>query len=207
MRTLIDGYNVMFAGGLLVGGKRLGPDGLLKVRQRFLNDLADALGPLDARQTTVVFDASQAPDDAPRETPHKGLTVLFAVDDDDADSRIEQLVARHPHPKSLTVVSSDRRVRQAAARRKARAVTAEAFWSDLDARKSRRSARDRDRTQSPEPPTGAPEVTPEESAYWLREFGDLDRQPETLEALAPNSAMLTDEEIARIEREVEREFR
>ena len=31
--------------------------------------------------------------------------------------------------------------------------------------------------------------------------------PETREAFAPESAMLTDDDIARIEREIEREFR
>jgi predicted RNA-binding protein with PIN domain len=207
MRLLIDGYNVMYAGGLIGGEKRLGPDGLRKVRHRFLNDLADALGPLEASQTTVVFDASKAPDDVPREVPHKGLTVVFAVDVEDADTRIEQLIAAHSHPKVLTVVSSDRRVRQAASRRKARAVTAEAFWSELDARKSASKRGGRDRNLPPAPAPHSSELSPEESAYWLREFRDLDQQLETREALAPDAAMLTDEEIARIEREVERESR
>ena len=47
MRTLIDGYNLMYALGLL--GKRHGPDGFRKVRTRFLNDLAGALGAIAAR--------------------------------------------------------------------------------------------------------------------------------------------------------------
>jgi predicted RNA-binding protein with PIN domain len=206
MRFLIDGYNVMYANGLLVTGRRVGPDRLRQVRHRFLNDLADALGPLDARQTTVVFDASveHAPDGASRGGPHKGLSVVFAVDDADADSRIERLIAEHPAPKTLTVVSTDRRVRQAAGRRKARSVTADEFWSMLDARKSQRR-RGRDQAPPPAPPSGTPAVTPEESAYWLREFADLDQQPETREALAPDAAMLTDEEIARIQREVDQE--
>src|SRR5690348_9788490 len=127
MRLLIDGYNLMYAVGLL--GKRFGPDGFRKVRQRFLNDLADALGAVEAHQTTVVFDAAAPPDGFPRETSHKGITVLFAVDDDDADSRIERLIAQHPTPRSLTVVSSDNRLRQAARRRKARVETADEFWS------------------------------------------------------------------------------
>ena len=65
MRLLIDGYNLMYAVGLL--GKRLGPDGFRKVRQRFLNDLADALGAVEAHQTTVVFDAAAPPDNVPSE--------------------------------------------------------------------------------------------------------------------------------------------
>jgi predicted RNA-binding protein with PIN domain len=208
MRILIDGYNVMYAGGLL--GKKLGRDGLRKVRHRFLNDLADALGPLDAHATTVVFDASNAPDDVPKQTPHKGLTVVYAVDDDDADSRIEDLIVHHSHPKGLTVVSSDRRIRQAATRRKSRAVTADEFWTELDARKRRRSrspidAPDVAVPRSPDRPV-VNDQSPEETAHWLREFADLEQMSETREALSPDSPMLTDEEIARLEREIEREI-
>ena len=58
MRTLIDGYNVMFAAGLMA--RRFGPDGFRKVRQRFLNDLAATLDPVEAHLTTVVFDAVDA---------------------------------------------------------------------------------------------------------------------------------------------------
>ncbi len=60
MRYLIDGYNLMYAGGLL--GKKLGPERFRKARLRFLNDLAATLGAIDAHQTTVVFDASDAPE-------------------------------------------------------------------------------------------------------------------------------------------------
>ncbi len=43
MRLLIDGYNVMFAQGLV--GKRYGIDHFRKARTHFLNKLADAAGP------------------------------------------------------------------------------------------------------------------------------------------------------------------
>ncbi len=59
MRTLIDGYNVMFAAGLMA--RRSGPDGFRKVRQRFLNDLAATLDPVEAHLTTVVRWASTGP--------------------------------------------------------------------------------------------------------------------------------------------------
>ena len=134
MRYLIDGYNVMYAGGLL-DGKRLGSDGFRQARTRFLNDLADALGPVDAHQTTVVFDAAAAPEGFANETQHKGLSVVYAVDDENADARIERLIAAHASPRTLAVVSSDHRIRQAATRRKALAVTADDFWVELDARK------------------------------------------------------------------------
>ena len=54
------------------------------------------------------------------------MSIIFALGDENADARIEQLIAAHSAPKSLTVVSTDRRVRQAANRRKARSITSEA---------------------------------------------------------------------------------
>ena len=204
MRHLIDGYNVMYAGGLL--GKRLGPDRFRKVRNRFLNDLADALGPVESHQTTVVFDASDAPAEFPHETTHKGIAVIYAVDDADADERIEHLILQHSAPKTLTVVSSDRRLRRAAERRKAVAVSAESFWETLDTLRERKQAP----KSAPSPPRPDPPrdraVSAAESAYWLREFGDRDARPETREALGANdNPMLTDAEIAEIEREIDRE--
>ncbi len=198
MRILIDGYNLMYAGGLL--GKKFGPDGFRRIRTRFLNDLADALGPLDAPRTTVVFDASAAPGDRPRSSTHKGIAVVFAVENDCADERIEELIAAHSAPRTLTVVSSDRRIRQAATRRKAQAVTADDFWVKLDALKARRPPR-------PEPPPTPVDRPPtaEEAAYWAHEFRDLDHNPETRDALNADRPYLTDEEIAEIERQVEGE--
>lgn len=202
MRYLIDGYNLMYAGGLL--GRRLGSERFRKARTRFLNDLADALGPVDAYQTTVVFDAAAAPEAFPPVSSHQGLTVVYAVDDDSADARIEHLIARHATPKTLTVVSSDRRIRQAAARRKSAAVTAEDFWVTLDSR------RELPRHPRPAPPVddrpADRELSPDETEHWLREFGDLDDRPETREALGTdNIPLLTDSEIAELEREIDRE--
>ena len=82
MRFLIDGYNLMYAGGLFE--RRLGPTGFHRVRTRFLNDLAFALGPVDAHQTTVVFDASSSPGGVPKASTYKGLSLEFAVDQESA---------------------------------------------------------------------------------------------------------------------------
>jgi predicted RNA-binding protein with PIN domain len=199
MRYLIDGYNLMYAAGLL--GKKLGADQFRQVRTRFLNKLAAALGPIESALTTVVFDASQAPADVPKSLAHQGIAVLFAVDSESADERIEELIARHSAPKSLTVVSSDRRIRTAATRRKARAMSADAFLVELESRRPRRSSTAAPTTQ----PVQATNLSPEEAAFWLNEFRDLERQPSTGEALGDPRAMLTDADIARIEREIERE--
>lgn len=199
MRTLIDGYNLMFALGLL--GRRSGPGGLRKVRHRFLNDLASKLEPIEAHQTTVVFDAAAAPDLAPGQARHKGLTIVFAVNDESADARLEHLIARDSAPKSLTVVSSDNRIRRAGSRRRAHILTSEEYWSRLEDRRRRQ----------PAPPATAEDqarqqgLSAAESAYWLDAFRDVIADPEARAGLAPADFIPTDEEIRRIEREVEEE--
>jgi len=129
MRTLIDGYNVMFAAGLM--GKRFGHDGLRRARTRFLNDLVTKLGPVEANLTTVVFDANKVPDGLPAESRHKGISLIFAIDEPTADQRIEELIRSHSDPKRLKVISSDNQVRGAARRRGAISVTADDFLARL----------------------------------------------------------------------------
>jgi predicted RNA-binding protein with PIN domain len=201
MRTLIDGYNLMFAAGLM--GQRFGPDRFRKVRHRFLNDLAATLDPVDAHLTTVVFDANDAPGHIPASGRHKGITVLYAVDHDSADERIEELIAHHSSPKTLTVVSSDHRIQRAATRRKARVLSADEFLTRMDGLKGRKKPPE----PSPEAPARQEVPTAQEAAYWLEEFRELAESEEAREVARGDPSFPTDEELARIEREVEEEFR
>jgi predicted RNA-binding protein with PIN domain len=204
MHTLIDGYNLMHTLGLL--DKRFGPDGFRKARIRFLSELAGGLGPVEASRTTVVFDAREAPGHLPRESTHKGMAVIYADEDEGADERIERLIAAHSVPKALTVVSTDRRIRQAASRRKARALTAEAFWEQLESSRGNRVA-------PPPPSTKAEDEArqhgpgPEDAAAWLETFQDVALDPDTPESLGQGGFIPTDDEINRIAREVDEEFR
>ena len=201
MRTLIDGYNLMFAAGLM--GRKFDPAGFRKVRLRFLNDLAATLDPVDAHFTTVVFDAVDAPDHVPSSTRHKGITVLFAVDHDSADERIEDLIAHHASPKGLTVVSSDHRIQRAATRRKAKVLSADDFLTRMDELKGRK--------KTPIPPSEEPPrpeaPSAQEAAFWLHEFRELAESEEAREVFRGDPSFPTDDDIARIEREVEEEFR
>lgn len=198
MRLLIDGYNLMHAAGLLPG--KIGPEGLRRTRHRFLNDLAARLGPERAAETTVVFDASSLPVSQRPIMPHKGMTVIYAIEDEDADSRIEHLIAAHSAPRSLTVVSSDRRLRRAAARRRAAAVTADAFLDQLDADRRKRlapppspSCEERGRTDGP---------CPREVDRWIGEFAGLAEDPDLLDVPDPISAAWTDAELEEVAAEV-----
>lgn len=200
MWTLIDGYNLMHAAGLM--NARFTPERFRKVRLRFLNTLASKLPPTDAALTTIVFDARPNHDHLPSESRHKGMTVVFAIQDEDADSRIEDLIARHPQPRKLRVVSSDRRIREAARRRKAQSLTSEQFLDLQDRRPSGLSI------GANPAPTSTPQSPPypADRDHWLREFGHLDDDPDLAAAFDPDPNFLpTDADLARIAREVAQE--
>ncbi len=201
MRTIIDGYNVMFAAGLM--GPKLGPEKFRKVRLRFLNDLAATLDPVDAHLTTVVFDANDAPEHVPASIKHKGINVVYAVDHDSADERIEDLIARDSNPRSLTVVSSDHRIQRAASRRKAKVVSADDFLTMLDSKKERKRPVVQARVEIPR----IEALDADEAAFWLEEFREVVDSPEAREVARGDPSFPTDEELAEIAREVEEEFR
>ena len=106
MTVLIDGYNLMYAVGLV--GPGLPKNGLEKARTRFLDWLADAAGDRPAL-LRVVFDARQGPFPS-AEYGHRGVRVQFAFGQT-ADERIDELVHAERRPKTLTVVSNDNAVR------------------------------------------------------------------------------------------------
>jgi predicted RNA-binding protein with PIN domain len=206
MRWLIDGYNVMHAGGRV--GPQLGREGFDRARRRFLDELAGALGADRAAGTTIVFDANLPPRDFPLETNYHGLHLVFALGDENADARIEQMIGEDANPAKLTVVSTDRRIRQAAARRRARPMTAEKFWDWLDDLREGAAEGPGPRqvaSAQPPPRDRSEPITPEERAFWLATFRELDEDPKAHQALAPNPSLLTDAEIAEIQRQVDRE--
>ncbi|MGO8903193.1 MAG: NYN domain-containing protein [Isosphaeraceae bacterium] len=205
MLWLIDGYNLMHAAGVL-GSDLISREAFRRKRRRFLNTIADAMGAERAHETTVVFDASTPPSDFPLESSYKGMTLIFALEDESADARIERLIAAHSAPKSLTVVSSDRQIRQAATRRRARTLSADEFLDLLERFQSRRRQEKLAQNHSPVPFTDRDlPLSAEEVAYWLAEFRELDAASETRDAFAPDSALLTDAEIDRIQREIDSE--
>jgi predicted RNA-binding protein with PIN domain len=203
MRWLIDGYNVMHAGGRL--GPRLGRSGFRRARLRFLNELAAALPPEETESTTIVFDASVPPGDFHLEERYRGLHILFALGDESADARIERLIAADSTPKALAVVSSDRRIRRAANRRKATVVTAEDYWVRIDAMKECSSHPQQAKDRPAHPERAIVDAPPEERAHWQEVFGALDESVEACEELARDPTLLTQEEIAELEREIDRE--
>jgi uncharacterized protein len=163
---VIDGYNLLHAMGIL--GSRVGPGGLEKARSRLLGLLA---GTFEAKSAaiTVVFDAARALPGGTPEIEVRGLHVVFAVGEQEADDVIERLIRQASAPKSLHVVSDDRRVQRAARRRHGVALGCEQFLQRLDKMRRR---------QAPAPPSDKQEgLSEEETRSWLQEFGDVERDP------------------------------
>lgn len=161
MNLIVDGYNLMHAAGDF--GHGAGPGGLERSRTALLRYLAQALEPELAARTVVVFDAS-AQRGAPRTERFRGLTVIYAAGYEDADSLIEELIRRHSAPRRLTVVSSDRRLRRAARRRKATSVGSGQWYDQIV--KQRGVARD----DTPETAKPTTDPTGSELQFWLDQF-------------------------------------
>ncbi len=176
MLYLIDGYNLLYALGVLLEG-RTGPKVLERAR-RYLLDLLRA-GHGDSDDVTVVFDAKHPPPGAPTELDHGGIHVAFAVKQDEADDLLELLMRRASAPRQVTVVSDDHRVQQAARRRQCHALGCGEYMDWLAARRPPTARPDRDAPAKPEA------VSPEETQRWLREFADLEHDAGMRELFEP----------------------
>ena len=164
MSLLVDGYNLLSAAGILGRGVGLGT--LQRARLALLNFLAESVEPESLSQTTVVFDAADPLPGLPRVLTHRGLTVRFASQYEDADALIEELIRADSAPRRLTVVSSDHRLQRAARRRKARAVDSDAWYAQVLRRRQER------RESAAETPARPPvPLLAEDVDYWIRQFG------------------------------------
>ncbi len=121
MTFLIDGYNLLHAIGL--ARATMPAAQFERARTRLLDWLAE--GAQSRAELLVVFDAQHAQGPSP-ETVHRDVRVRFASGRT-ADDLIEELIAAEAKPESLTVVSNDSRVREAARRAACAVATCEEF--------------------------------------------------------------------------------
>lgn len=115
----------------------------------------------------IIFDGTGPNDksDMDRLGGLKNLEVYFSGPHTDADSVIEQKILDNTAPRSLIVVSSDRRIQTAAAKRKAQVLTSEMFWPMAIKLLDRKTA------SSPEPRAKRQGITEAEADQWLDYFG------------------------------------
>ncbi|WP_413433082.1 NYN domain-containing protein [Crateriforma spongiae] len=177
LKLLIDGYNIIAP--VAPPGRGSTEAWLHHERMGLLNRLVQFLPAKIARRCCVVFDARQPPTGRPDRFEHQGIDVRFAVDHDEADDLIEQLVASHHSPKGLAVVSSDRRI-QTAARRKGATVFESQTWFDrlLDGRvglaKTGQDQNDHSGPGRASELSSKPDETDldeDEVQRWMRDFG------------------------------------
>ena len=161
MRYLIDGYNLLHAMGL--ARKHGGRAAWDRARRVLLDWLADRHG-TSAGDVTIIFDAQNSLGGVVEER-HRGLRVLRDRGRT-ADDMIEDLLREEKSPETLTVVSNDGRVREAAKRRGAAVLKCGEYLDELLGPK---------KSAGPNwPPEADSEKdvrpTPEEQAEWRRAF-------------------------------------
>ena len=159
MQLLIDGYNLLHATDLFGQGAAAGT--LHGSRDALLAFLVRVLNERERKATTIVFDAAGAPPGLPAIVPFDGITARFARGYDDADALLEEIIEQHPTPKSLVVISSDRRVQRAARHGGAKVVESQSWFDEMRRRMKRSS--------------GLQEARPariEDASYWVQQFAE-----------------------------------
>jgi uncharacterized protein len=156
MPVIVDGYNLLRAVQKMEEFSSFTDVQLCRALSDYLRCVRD--------RGHIIFDGIGPPDkSAFGGIP--GLEVYFSGERLDADTVIEQKISDSTAPKSLTVVSSDRRIRTSAARRKAVSVPAEAFWQILLTQLEKAAKR-----PAPEPVQKRHGLTDRETQLWLKRF-------------------------------------
>ena len=130
-RWLVDGMNVI--------GSR--PDKWWNDPDRAMHSLSKALDEYAAMtgdDVTVVFDKAPR---TPTQTTHAVVTAASRKGRDAADHEIVEMVEREADPSSLTVVTSDKRLRDQVQALGSRTVSSGRFRDHLDATTKRRTHR------------------------------------------------------------------
>ena len=112
----------------------------------------------------IVFDGIGPPDKSGF-SGLDNLEIYFSGTDIDADEIIEERIGDNTAPKSLIVVSTDRKIRASAAKRKAVAVRSDIFWQNVIQQLGRH------RKPTPEPQEKRTGITESETDEWLDLFG------------------------------------
>jgi hypothetical protein len=153
MPCLVDGNNLLYA--LAQAGADAGRGRLVI--------LLEAMAAAQDQLVTVVFDGAESPGSPQDEHCHVRVKVLYAHPRT-ADELIEDQIAADSAPRRLIVVSSDRRLRAAARRRRCRCLPSQDFARLL----LRPPVRHPGPAEPPEKRTG---LAGDQTDQWLAEFG------------------------------------
>ncbi len=155
MPVIIDGHNLLWAIRDPEDGTSVTDAGLCRILDIYFG--------LVGSHAEIIFDGIGPPNKTEFDNI-KNLEVTFSGRNNDCDTVIEQRILASTAPKNLTVVSSDRRLRDAASARKAIAVKSEDFWNEVKKQLSRQR-------KSKEPTAKRGGLTDSETELWLKTFG------------------------------------
>ncbi len=153
---IIDGHNLLYS--IVPPGHQAEPMTDLQICwiiSRYLKAIGD--------KGEIIFDGT-GPRDKSGFDNIANLEVFFAGLGTDADTVIENKIKASSAPRRLSIVSSDRRLRDAARARKATAVKSEVFWDNLQKQLRRKKP-------LKEPEAKRSGLTESETKQWLEFFG------------------------------------
>lgn len=166
MPYLFDGYNVYHTAGYLCHEwSHVTPYSLCAYIAEDMKNLRE--------HGVVVFDGKQLGNSTTVIKPEGHLRAVYSGPGKSADDLIEKMIRANTHPKLLTVVSSDRRIRKAARRRRAISLAADEYLGALLARQGRQPAVP---IEPEEKQQGLPEGQTDD---WMELFGIDPDEPST----------------------------
>ncbi len=155
MPLIIDGYNLLWSIQNVEEQTSITDIALCRILDGYFGKVR--------QNAEIIFDGTGPPN----KTEFDGirnLAVAFSGRSCDCDTIIEQKILASTAPKLLTIVSTDRRLRNAASARKANSVKSEEFWDEVKKRLSRQKP-------GKEPSGKRSGLTESETELWLKTFG------------------------------------
>ena len=159
MPVIIDGHNLLWA--------IQNPDEDASVTDVVMCQALDTYFSITHDKAEIIFDGIGPPDKTGFNNL-SNLEITFSGRNTDCDSIIEQRILDSTAPSHLTIVSTDRKIRDAASARKATSIQSDEFWGMVAKRLSKQK-------RGKEPAAKRTGLTESETELWLRTFG-LDRQ-------------------------------
>lgn len=154
--VIIDGHNLLHSiAKISDDSSSIGDLKLCWIISRYLKAIGD--------KGEIIFDGT-GPRDKSQYDNIANLEVFFAGLGTDADTVIEDKIRADSAPRRLSIISSDRRLRDAARTRKATAIKSEIFWDSLQKQL-------RQKKQVKEPEAKRSGLTESETKQWLNIFG------------------------------------
>jgi predicted RNA-binding protein with PIN domain len=156
MPVIIDGYNLLHSiQNISEGFGSINDIQMCRIVGQYLG--------LVGEQGVVVFDGTGPPEKSGFDNI-RNLEVVFSGLRSDADTVIETKIKASTAPKRLRIVSSDRRLRNAARARKAAVTKSAEFWYDVQKRLNRKKSKK-------EPSAKRRGISGSETSQWLKLFG------------------------------------